>query len=273
MRHLSDPIKQEEEKKTETSFKISIPLNQKTEIVRSQEEANSLFGITEVKETEKKIITQISFFEPTKDLEQSALLVAFVVSNECFFETLFDFQNENEVVKVSIKHCLNILDCVLHKPAKEELTRKTVINNFIANMQLLGFSISQIEDARSVLLMKQRMQNLMDVDESEQYIVEFETKFIPPNEIELKSPLLTFLPNTGDRGMRKLKLKWCLFERNSFIYPAIVEDDYEVAALYKSELFTRFGSISSCILSGSKLLYACYSTSNAVRPELVPYEK
>ena len=191
MRHLSDPTKQEEEQqKKPSNLKLTIPLNQKTETINSQEEANSLYGITNVNDSKKSIITQISFFEPTKDLERSALLVVFAATNVQFFETLFDLQRDDEICKISIKHSLDILDCVLHKPAKGEQTRKIVINNFISNMQLLGFSISQVEDSKSILLMKQRMQKLLDAEDSDNFIVELGSSFIPPNEDELKSPLL-----------------------------------------------------------------------------------
>ena len=272
MRHLTDP-NQTEEIKTSVPPRLKLQNAVKTEMTNSQEEANQLFGITDSKDANHSMVTQVSFFEPNKDLDRSALVVVFVLTHIQFFETLFDIQRENEVAKVSISQCLNILDCVLHKPARGEQTRKSTVDLFISNMQLLGISISVLNNQRSPLLMKQVMQKQLDKEEAENFIIEFGASFIPPNEIELKSPLLALLPPHEGVGNRKFRLIWCLLERNSFIYPAIVEDDYEVCALYKSELFTRFGSIHSCLLSGSKMLYACYSSSTLSRPILIPYEK
>ena len=75
MRHLTDPTKSKEEPKKENSLKLTIPLNQRTEIIHSQEEANSIYSITEVKETKKTTAkkTNSKKSEPVVEKKTSSL--------------------------------------------------------------------------------------------------------------------------------------------------------------------------------------------------------
>lgn len=250
---------------------IEMEKAKKTEVIADQEEANKLFGLEEIKEQRGMIATQIQIIEPHKDLTQSALIVVFLVSHFEFFETLFEVTRNNEIAIVSISKCINILSCVLHEPTKFPRTIYDDIEYFFGNMQLLGISMSQVTKIKSVQALQKDIEGKLAKEEIENMIYQIDyPKLQLPQTIDALSPIMQTLPEGFKPIYRQYKLIWALCLRNNVIYPAIIEEDGEVVALYKSELFTRFGSLQSLILSGSTLLYVCYSGSPTTRPVLIP---
>lgn len=247
------------------------PQHKKAKANLDETEANSEFELGEEESERQNLVSTIQFIEPHKDLTQSALIVVFVLSHYELFEQMFEVTRNDDSAIVSITKCINILSCVLHEPTKFPRTIFDDIQYFFGNMQLLGISMGPVTKVKSIPTLKMNIETQLAKEDVENMIFRIDyPKLNLPNTIDVASPIMQLLPEGSETIYRQFKLIWALCLRNNVLYPAIVEEDGEIAALYKSELFTRFGSLQSCILSGSTVLFACYSSSTSKRPMLVP---
>lgn len=244
--------------------------SKKLKVFKDEKEVVQHFELTPLNDKEKCTTSSVYFQNPLTDLFQSSLYVTLVVSHFRFCNVLFNFPQADGNYLVDLTHIHSIFSTLFVTESDENPTLAQRMSMFVHTMYMLNLSVSGPIEVHNEADIESKIQEIVFDKEVECVIFEIKSDDIsPPNRVTVNSPLVKVNLVKNFDLKREFDLIWGIFERKEHIFPLLVEDDYEVVALYKCILYNRFGSINSLLMSGSKPHFLAYSCNKSGRPQVI----